>query len=198
MPNQNRLNALISKSWFQKLACVAGIAGASTLISVPVLARFYPPPALFQPSAHRSYPYRNSEKNVADTLAQNSRFANLYDELKQAGLLKDLKQPGYFTIFAPTNEAFNALPKDVFQRYSQPQNRLKVLKYHLVSREIKAKDAKELDGQSITTVEGDQIKIAVDPDGTVKLNNAIGKHPSIRAKNGVIIEVDKVLLPPGF
>ncbi|NMG07899.1 fasciclin domain-containing protein [Brasilonema sp. UFV-L1] len=198
MLNQNRLKAEITKSWFNKLACVVGIAGTATLVSVPVLAKFYPPPALFQPSAHRSYPYRNSEKNVADTLAQNSKFANLYYELKQAGLLQTLKQSGNFTIFAPTNEAFNALPKDVFERYSQPQNRQRVLKYHLVAGEVNAKDAKELNGKSITTVEGEQIKIAVDSEGTVKLNNAIGKHPSTRAKNGVIIEVDKVLLPSGF
>ncbi|MBW4635343.1 MAG: fasciclin domain-containing protein [Iphinoe sp. HA4291-MV1] len=200
MLNQNRLNALITKRSFRKLAYAVGIAGVSTLISVPVLARFYPPRALFQPSAHLAYPYRNSEKDIADNLAQNSKFANLFDELKQAGLLKTLKQPGYFTIFAPTNEAFNTLPKDVFERYSQPQNRLRVLKYHLVSGPIDSKeaDAKDLNGKAITTVEGDQVKITVDPEGTVKLNNAIGKHPSIRTKNGVIIEVDKVLLPPGF
>ncbi|WP_017319451.1 fasciclin domain-containing protein [Mastigocladopsis repens] len=198
MLNQNHLNALATKNWFKKLACAVGIAGFSTFISFPVLAKFYPPRALFQPSAHRSYPYRNSEKNIADTLAQNSKFVNLFDELKQAGLLETLKQPGYFTIFAPTDDAFNALPKDVFKRYSQPQNRLRVLKYHLVSGEITAKDAKDLNGRAITTVEGNQINISIDSEGTVKLNNASGKHPSTKTKNGVIIEIDKVLLPPGF
>ena len=198
MLNQNRLKAPMTKSQFKKLACAVGIAGVTTLISFPVLAKFYPPMALFQPSAHRSYPYRNSDKSIADTLAENKKFANFYDGLKQAGLLEDLKQ-GNYTIFAPTNQAFNALPKNVFERYNQPQNRLRVLKYHLVSSEITAKNAKELNGKLITTVEGDQIKITVDPqDDTVKLNNAIGKHPSMKASNGVIIEVDKVLLPPGL
>ncbi|KAB8334254.1 fasciclin domain-containing protein [Scytonema tolypothrichoides VB-61278] len=197
MLNQNRLNALITKSQLQKLACAMGIAGVSTLIAFPVLAKFYAPMYLFQPSAHRNYPYRNSDKSIADILSQNSKFANLYHELKQAGLLKDLKQ-GNYTIFAPTNEAFNALPKNVFERYSQSQNRLRVLKYHLVASEIKAKDAKELNGKLVTTVEGHQIKITVDPQDTVKLNDATGKHPSIKASNGVIIEVDKVLQPPGL
>lgn len=196
MLNQNRPNAPITKSQLKKLACALGIAGFTTLISFPVLAKFYPPIYLFQPSAHRNYPYRNSG-NIAEKLAQNSKFANLYDELKQAGLLNDLKQ-GKYTILAPTNEAFNALPKNVFERYSQPQNRLRVLKYHLVANEIDAKDSKELDGKLIKTVEGNQIKITVDSQEMVKLNDAIGKPPSIQASNGVIIEVDKVLLPPGF
>ncbi|MBW4625436.1 MAG: fasciclin domain-containing protein [Brasilonema octagenarum HA4186-MV1] len=196
MLNQNPLKAPITKSQFKKLACAVGIAGVTTLISVPVLAKFYPPMALFQPSAHRSYPYRNSEKSIADTLSQNTKFANLYHELKKAGLLDTLKQ-GNYTIFAPTNEAFNALPKKDFERYSQPQNRAKVLKYHLVTSNITGKD-QDLNGKLVTTVEGDQIKITVDPEGTVKLNNAIGKHPSIKASNGVIIEVDKVLMPPGL
>ncbi|MBP5974163.1 fasciclin domain-containing protein [Brasilonema sp. CT11] len=196
MLNQNRQKAPITKSQFKKLACAAGIAGVTTLISVPVLAKFYPPMALFQPSAHRSYPYRNSEKSIADTLAENKKFANLYDGLKQAGLVDELKK-GNYTIFAPTNQAFNALPKKDFERYSQPQNLTRVLKYHLVASNITGQD-QDLNGKLVTTVEGDQIKITVDPEGTVKLNNAIGKHPSIKASNGVIIEVDKVLMPPGL
>ncbi|MBW4593010.1 MAG: fasciclin domain-containing protein [Brasilonema angustatum HA4187-MV1] len=197
MLNQNRQKAPITKSQFKKLACAVGIAGVTTLISFPVLAKFYPPMALFQPSAHRSYPYRNSEKSIADTLAENKKFANLYHELKQAGLVDELKK-GNYTIFAPTNQAFNTLPKNDFNRYNQPQNRARVLKYHLVASKITGED-KDLNGKLVTTVEGGQIKITVDPqDETVKLNNAIGKHPSIQASNGVIIEIDKVLLPPGL
>lgn len=197
MLNQNRPNTPITKSQLKKLACVLGITGLGTLISFPVLAKYYAAVALFQPSAHRNYSYRSSNKTIADTLQQNPNFANLYDELKQANLLDDLKQ-GNYTIFAPTNEAFKALPKNVFERYSQSQNRPRVLKYHLVANQVKANDTKELNGKLITTVEGNQIKITVDPQETVKLNDATGKHPSIKATNGVIIEVDKVLLPPGF
>ena len=77
MLNQNRPNTPITKSQLKKLACVLGITGFATLISFPVLAKFYPPTYLFQPSAHRNYPYRNSDRSIADTLAQNSKFANL-------------------------------------------------------------------------------------------------------------------------
>ncbi len=189
----HNLNSSVTKNWFTKLACFVGIAGVSTLISFPVLARFYPRYTLFQPSASSNYPYRNSENSIANTLAQDSKFANLYNELKEAGLLKDLEKPGHFTLFAPTNEAFNALPKDVFSRYTK--NRIKVLKYHLVSREITKND---VDSGAIVTDEGSPIKISANSEDQVKLNDANGRPPSIQTKNGVIIEVDKVLLPKGF
>ncbi len=185
----------MTKKLFNKLAFVVGIAGISTLISIPVLAKkFYPPYALFQPSAYRSYAYRNSEKNIADTLADNSKYSNLVYELKQAGLLEKLKQ-GEFTIFAPTDNAFKALPKETYQRYSQKENRLKVLKYHVVPRIITEKN---LNGTAVRTLEGNAINITLDKNDKVKLNNAIGKPPSIQAKNGVIIEINQVLVPPGF
>ncbi|MUG92410.1 fasciclin domain-containing protein [Scytonema sp. UIC 10036] len=194
MLTQN-LNTLKTKDWFRKLACVVGIASAITLISFPVLAKkFYPPYSLFQPYAARSYPYRNSEKSIADTLAQDTKFDNLVYELKQAGLLDTLKQKGQLTIFAPTNEAFKALSKEEYQRYSQKLNRVKVLKYHVVQGLITDKN---LNGKEITTLEGQKVKITV-KDDTVKLNNATGIHPSTQTKNGVIIEVNRVLLPPGF
>ncbi len=193
MLNKNR-NPLISKNWIKKLTCFVGIAGVTTLISFPVLAKFYSRYALFQPSAYSSVPYRNSEKDIAQTLIQDSKFANLVGELKQAGLLDTLKE-GKYTIFAPTDKAFNALPKDVFKRYSQSENRMKVLQYHLVAGEV---TKESVDSGAVTTIEGQPIKIVVDDAGTVKLNDAIGKNPSTVASNGVIIEVDKVLLPTGF
>uniref|UniRef100_A0A0C1QSS9 Beta-Ig-H3/fasciclin n=1 Tax=Tolypothrix bouteillei VB521301 TaxID=1479485 RepID=A0A0C1QSS9_9CYAN len=186
----------IPKNWLKKLTAALAIAGASTAICVPVLAKFYPPSSLFQPSAYRNYPYRNSQKNIADTLTQEGKFADLVYELNKAQLLKTLKN-GRYTVLAPTNEAFKALPKDVYQRYSQPENRLKVLKYHLVSGVI---SDEKLDGKEIPTLlEGQTVKVTVDePNGTVKLNDAIGKPPSLEAQNGVVVEIDKVLLPPGF
>jgi uncharacterized surface protein with fasciclin (FAS1) repeats len=194
MLNKNR-NPLITKNWIKKLTCFVGIAGVTTLITFPVLAKVYSRYALFQPSAYSSVPYRNSNKDIAQTLIQDSKFANLVGELKQAGLLDTLKQ-GNFTIFAPTDKAFNSLPKDVFKRYSQSENRMKVLKYHLVPGKI---TEKTVDSGAVITLEGQPVKIVVDESsGTVKLNDAISKYPSTVASNGVIVEVDKVLLPPNF
>ena len=187
-------NSPITKNWLTKLACFVGIAGVTTLISFPVLAKFFPRYALFQPSAYSNYPYRTSNNNIASTLSGDSKFANMTEELKQAGLMETLKQPGHFTIFAPTNTAFNTLSKDTFKRYSESNNRLRVLKYHMVAGVVTQQD---IDRGTIATVEGTPVRITVDQD-TVKLNDAIAKHPSIVTKNGVIIEIDKVLLPSGF
>jgi uncharacterized surface protein with fasciclin (FAS1) repeats len=191
---------MLNKNSIKKLTFLVAIAGVTTAIGFPVLAKpksFYPRYALFQPSAYSSVPYRNSEKDIAQTLIQDSKFANLVSELKQAGLLDTLKQGKYkYTIFAPTNQAFNAVPKDVFKRYSQSENRMKVLKYHLVAGEI---TEEKVNSGAVNTLQGQPIKIVVDDSsGTVKLNDANGKYPSTVASNGVIIEVDKVLLPSGF
>ncbi len=193
--HMQNLNPLITNHWFKKLAFFVGITGVATLSSFPVLAKLYPRYALFQPSAYSSYPYRTSQNNIAEVLTQDKKFANLVYELKQADLLETLKQSGKFTIFAPTDKAFNDLPKDTFKRLSQPQNRLRVLKYHLVPGEI---SHQIVDTGVVTTLEGHQVRISANSDGAVKLNDADGKHPSTVAKNGVIIEIDKVLLPPGF
>ncbi|MFH7024837.1 MAG: fasciclin domain-containing protein [Heteroscytonema crispum UTEX LB 1556] len=197
--NTPNLKPLISNNWFKRLACVVGIAGATTLISVPVLAKFYPRYALFQPSAYSSYPYRNSQSTIAETLAQDkdAKYVNLVYELKQAGLLDTLNKAGTkFTIFAPTDKAFNALPKESFKKYSEGQNRQRVLKYHLVPGVL---SKETIDAGAVKTLEGSDIKIAInDAEDTVKLNDAHGKHPSTVTSNGVIIEVDKVLLPPDF
>lgn len=197
MKTQNS-NASTSKDWFKKVACVVGVTGVIALISMPVLARrfYYPPYAMFQPYAARSYPYRNSTRTIADTLAQDSKFANLVYELKEASLLNTLKE-GEYTVLAPTNEAFKALSKEQYQKYSKSENRAKVLKYHLVKGLVKTKDG-EVNGLEITTVEGQKVNITVTSEDTVKLNDATGLHPSTKAKNGVIIEIDKVLLPPDF
>ncbi|MDF5733004.1 MAG: fasciclin domain-containing protein [Rhizonema sp. PD38] len=190
----HKQNYLISKNWLTKLACFVGIAGVTTLISVPVLAKFFPRYALFQPSAYSKYPYRTSNNDIASTLSGDSKFANLAEELKQARLMETLKKPEKFTIFAPTNTAFNALPKDKFKRYSESNNRLRVLKYHMVAGGVTKED---VDRGTVATIEGTPVRITVDQD-IVKLNDAIAKHPSIVTKNGVIIEIDKVLLPSGF
>ncbi|MBW4623267.1 MAG: fasciclin domain-containing protein [Cyanosarcina radialis HA8281-LM2] len=194
MQKQN-VRALTPKSCYQSLILFTGVASIIALTSLPTLARFYPRYSLFQPYASRNYPYRSSKNTLANTLAQDTKFANLTAELQEAGLLETLKGKGSFTIFAPSDEAFKALPEEVFQKFSQPENRIRVLKYHLVSREITPDD---VNSGEIATLEGGRVKITQNDDGSVKLNDANAKHPSTLASNGVIIEVDRLLLPPDF
>lgn len=181
---------VIRKKW-QKLVLILGMASAATLVTIPVLAKHYPPHSLFQPDASGSYPYRNSKRSIADTLAKNAQYASLVYELKKAGLFETLKS-GNFTIFAPTNRAFDALPREKFQEYSKAKNRHRVLNYHIVPGKITGVKVGQV---SKVTREGSPIKITVNPNGYVKINTANGIHPSTVTKNGLIIEVDKVLFP---
>lgn len=125
---------------------------------------------------------------------QESNFVNLVAELEEAGLTETLKKGKFTTILAPTDAAFEALPDDVFAKFSEPENRIKVLQYHLISGEVTKED---VDKGEIKTVAGSSIAIA-NKNGVVTLNDANAKHPSTLASNGVIIEIDKVLLPPDF
>ena len=183
----------------KKLIGIMGWAGIITLISLPMLAQEYPPYTLFQPYADPNYPYRDQEGNLVDTLNEESNFVNLVAELEEAGLTETLKQRKFTTILAPTDTAFEALPDDVFAKFSEPENRIKVLQYHLISGKIPKEDLDNLDKEEIEikTEAGNSVIIAY-KNGVVTLNDANAKYPSIKASNGVIIEIDKVLLPPDF
>ncbi|MGJ5672784.1 MAG: fasciclin domain-containing protein [Nostochopsis sp.] len=188
----HKFHALSGKKWFVQLAWVMGIIGVTTMISSPVLARRFYGFAFLQPSAYRNYPYRNSNSTIADTLAKDGKYANLVDELKEAGLFDTLKKPGYFTIFAPTDNAFNALDSNVFKKYSQSENRVKVLKYHVIVGEITPEQIKT---GVLKTLEGDEIKITEDADGEVKVNDAKVNHPATTTTNGVIVQINGLLIP---
>ncbi|AKG22938.1 fasciclin domain-containing protein [Calothrix sp. 336/3] len=180
---------------WQKLAFVVGFTGIVMMSASPVLARYRLAYRLFQPYAGASVPYRGTD-NLIDALSKEKKFSNLVYELKEAGLLEKLKQEKDFTIFAPTDAAFNALSRETFNRYRQPENRSRILNYHIVVGNVTEDD---MNKGGKTTSEGSAVKIQVNPaDESVKINGANTKYPSIQTKNGVIIEVDQVLTPPGF
>jgi len=178
----------------QKPLLILGIAGAATLTAIPVLAKYYGPYSLFQPTASGGHPYRNSKISIADTLEKDGKYANLVHELKKTDLFNKLKRENSkFTLFAPTNKAFNNLPAPRFKEYSKPENRRKTLAYHIVPGEITKKD---VDSGSKVTLEGSAVKITVSPNGNVTIGNAKGMHPSIQTSNGVIVEISDVLKTP--
>ncbi len=189
-----QMNFQLFTKRLQKSLLILGIAGVATLTTIPVLGKYYGPYSLFQPTASGGHPYRNSKISIADTLAKDAKYANLVYELKKAGLFDTLKQKGTkFTLFAPTNQAFNALSAAQFKEYSKPENRRRVLSYHIVPGEITRKD---VDSGSKITLEGSAVQITVNPDGNVKINDAKGMHPSIETSNGVIVEITSVLKTP--
>merc|ERR1719163_316187 len=109
--------------------------------------------------------------------------------------LSTLESPGPFTVFAPTNEAFAALPAGVVADLLKPENKAKldsVLTYHVVSGAVHAADLS--DGQIIKTVEGSVLKATVNNTG-VFINNAQVTTANVDASNGVVHIIDAVLLP---
>jgi transforming growth factor-beta-induced protein len=132
---------------------------------------------------------------VVEIAAGNPSFSTLVTAVKAAGLAETLSSKGPFTVFAPTNEAFAALPKGTLEKLLKPENRdllKKVLAYHVVSGDLMAKD---LRSGNVTTVAGSTVAVKVQ-NGKVSVNNANVVSADVDANNGVIHVIDKVLLPP--
>jgi len=114
--------------------------------------------------------------------------------VKAAGLVETLQGKGPFTVFAPTDAAFDAIQSEV-DKLLKPESKAalsKILTYHVVSGKTKAADLK--DGQELTTVQGGKLKVTV-KDGNVTVGDARVTTADITASNGVIHVIDKVLLP---
>ncbi|MBW4496150.1 MAG: fasciclin domain-containing protein [Oscillatoria princeps RMCB-10] len=188
------MSAQKAKDWLKKLAGLVGVASASAMIAVPVLAQYYPPASFFQPSQHGRVPIRSGD--LAQEIASKSEFKTFATALEMAGLTKTLSE-GRFTVFAPVNEAFDALPAGKLDELLQDTDKLrKVLNYHLVAGEISAPNG-EVAVSEVTTVEGSTVKI--DATGQeLKLNDASALPPPVQVSNGVIIRIDRVLLPFGM
>ncbi len=136
----------------------------------------------------------NTPKTIVDVAAGNPDFSTLVAAVKAAGLVETLSGEGPFTVFAPTNEAFAKLPEGkVDALLADIPTLKKILTYHVVDGKVMAADVVGLD--SATTVQGDDVKIAV-VDGKVKLNDsAMVTATDLEASNGVIHVIDTVLIP---
>ncbi len=134
--------------------------------------------------------------DIVDTAVAAGSFKTLVAAIKAAGLVSTLKSPGPFTVFAPTDAAFAALPAGTVDNLLKPENKAKlvaVLTYHVLPGKIMSADiaGKKLDPK---TVEGQTL--AIDATGAmVKVNQATVTKADIVADNGVIHVIDAVLLP---
>ncbi len=134
-------------------------------------------------------------KDILDTAAGAGSFNTLGAAITAAGLTDTLKGEGPFTVFAPTDDAFKALPAGVVDALLKPENKdalAKVLSYHVVAGKVMAADITPGD---VKTVEGATIKLAV-ADGNIAVNDATVTSADVAASNGVIHVIDKVLVPP--
>ena len=133
-----------------------------------------------------------AEDDIVDTAVKAKSFTTLVTAVKAAGLLEALKGEGPFTVFAPTDEAFAKIPKDVLEGLLADKEKLAaVLKYHVVAGKVMAADVVKLD--SAKTLQG--TTVAIDATAGVKVNGAKVIKADIKCKNGVIHVVDTVLLP---
>lgn len=134
---------------------------------------------------------------IVDVASASESFQTLVAALTEAELTEVLQGEGPFTVFAPTDEAFEALPPGSVEKLLQPENRallVQILQYHVVSG---AYPSTELTSGEVPTVEGQPVTVTVS-EGSVKVNNANVVQPDITASNGVIHAIDQVIIPPGM
>ena len=137
-------------------------------------------------------------KTIVDLAAATPDLSTLVVALKAGGLVGTLSGQGPFTVFAPTNEAFAALPAGTVTKLLKPENKVQlddILTYHVVAGDIHAKDLK--DQETVTTLEGKDLIVRVDGDGTVFINSAKVITADVNASNGVVHIIDRVLIPAG-
>ena len=135
------------------------------------------------------------KKDIVDTAVAADDFNTLVAAVKAAGLVETLKGEGPFTVFAPTDAAFAALPEGTVEELLKPENKEKlvsILTYHVVSGKVPAEAAVKLD--EAKTVNGASFGLEVDGD-TLMVGGAKVVKADIMTSNGVIHVIDKVLIP---
>ena len=134
-------------------------------------------------------------KNIVENAAGSADHTTLVAAVKAADLAGTLSGAGPFTVFAPTNEAFNKLPAGTVDNLLKPEMKKDltgVLTYHVVAGAVKAADLK--DGQKIKTLNGGELTVAI-KDGKVSINGANVTIADVVSSNGVTHVIDGVLLP---
>lgn len=132
---------------------------------------------------------------VVDALNEEGSFSTLTQALTEAELTETLSQGGPYTVFAPTDEAFAALPEGTVEQLLLPENRQvlqEVLAYHVTSGAI---TSDQIATGDITTLQGESVPVNADA-AAVTVGNAQVTTPDLEAGNGVVHGIDTVLLPP--
>jgi len=134
------------------------------------------------------------QKNLVETAASAPQFSTLVSLVKKAGLVSTLSGRASYTVFAPTNAAFAKIPKRTLNALAKDKAKLKaVLLYHVVKGKVPASKVVRL--TSARTVNGASVMIDV-RKGKVYVNDARVTKPDIKASNGIVHQINRVLLPP--
>ena len=138
------------------------------------------------------------DQNIVELAKSQEDLSTLVKAVEAAGLVETLQGEGPFTVFAPTNQAFEALPAGTLDMLLKPENQdqLKtVLTYHVASGETASSDLS--DGMQVATVEGSDAEIVM-KDGEVMVETAKVVMPDVQASNGIVHVIDAVILPPSM
>ncbi len=134
--------------------------------------------------------------DVAETLVKTGNHTTLRAAVDAAGLTQTLKGAGPFTVFAPTDDAFKALPAGTVEELLKPENKEKltaVLTFHVVPAKVMAADVATMEAD---TVNGAKASVVVAEDGTVTYAGAKVTQTDLAATNGVVHVIDAVVMPP--
>lgn len=147
------------------------------------------------PAAATSEESTAGSETLTEAVESGESFNTLEQAIQAAGLEETFSEPGPYTVFAPTDEAFAALPPEVLDQLLQPENKetlRQVLTYHVVPGSI---TSPSVTPGEVETVAGEPITIE-DNAGNITVGGAAVVQPDIIASNGVIHAIDQVLLPP--
>ena len=133
--------------------------------------------------------------NIVETAVNHGSFKTLVAAVTAAGLVETLKSDGPFTVFAPLDDAFNALPDGTVDTLVKPENKEKltgILTYHVLAGKVMSTDLE--DGMKAKTVNGQEVTVHL-KDGKVFINNAEVVVADVETDNGVIHAINKVIMP---
>lgn len=186
------------KQLSNRVKITAVLVGATCVLTAPALAQglqgfYFPDASFFSPFA--SY-YESDDNPDLATLLEG--YPDFNSRLQTANLLESFKDQEYLTILVPSEKAFAALSPEMKQKLAKPENVKKLLQYHVVVGQI---DEQDIQRRSVATaLAKNSIEITGVPVGDkigVKLNEAIASNPT-PAVDGVVIPIDRVLIPPEF
>ncbi|MBC8082396.1 MAG: fasciclin domain-containing protein [Hymenobacter sp.] len=211
MKNSLRITSLglLSASLFALSSCGDNKTAETTTTTATDTATTVDSTAMMSDSARMGKPEgvmvdgvaMTPDKNIVQNAVQASSVTTLVKAVQAAGLDGTLSGTGPFTVFAPTNAAFDKLPKGALDGLLKPESKAKlagVLTYHVIAGRLLAQDLK--DGQELTTVNGQKLKVSV-KDGKVMISNgkdapATVQTADVISSNGVTHVIDGVVLPP--
>jgi uncharacterized surface protein with fasciclin (FAS1) repeats len=170
----------------RKLSSAFGLAAVAVLFGTTAIAGGHTAPA--------------PAKDIVDTAVGAGSFTTLVAAVQAAGLVDTLKGSGPFTVWAPTDDAFAALPEGTVENLLKPENKdqlTAILLYHVVPGKTMSTQVKAwaVNGEDVATVQGSTVRATISDD-VISINNATVVGVDVVASNGVIHVIDTVLLPP--